>query len=170
MSRLYYIKEQIRERVTIKQVVEYYTDKKIVKGVCNCPLHHEKTASFTINESKQFYYCFGCGAGGDIFTFVKSYLGIKEFKDVVAQIDKDFALGLSGEKISVKAQIEARERKKKRALELQEQARKDLEYSELCAQYRLTHELLKILEPMTDIWGETLTRNKWLECQLDKLM
>ena len=169
MSRLEYIKEEIRERVTIKQVVEYYTDKKIVKGVCNCPLHHEKTASFTINESKQLYYCFGCGAGGDIFKFVQTYLGI-DFKSAVAQIDKDFALGLSGEKISVKAQIEARERKKQRALELQEQARKDAEYSQLCAQYRLTCELLKILEPMTDIWGETLTRNKWLECQLDKLM
>ena len=169
MNRLEYTKEQIRQRVTIRQVVERYTDKKIVKGVCNCPLHNEKTASFTINENKQLYYCFGCGKGGDIFKFVQTYLGI-DFKSAVAQIDRDFALGLSGEKISVKAQIQARERNNKRALELQEQARKDAEYIELCEQYRLTHELLKILEPMTDIWGEILTRNKWLECELDKRM
>jgi DNA primase len=34
-----------------------------------CPFHHEKTPSFTINDQKQFYHCFGCGAHGDIITF-----------------------------------------------------------------------------------------------------
>ena len=35
-----------------------------------CPFHHEKTASFSINESGQFYHCFGCGASGDVIKLV----------------------------------------------------------------------------------------------------
>lgn len=38
-----------------------------------CPFHKEKSASFFVNENKGFYYCFGCGAKGNIFTFLTSY-------------------------------------------------------------------------------------------------
>lgn len=169
MNKLGFFKEQIRQQVTIRQVVERYTDKKIVKGVCNCPLHHEKTASFTINENKQLYYCFGCGKGGDVFKFVQEYFGM-EFKDALYKLDQDFLLGVTGQKISVKAQIEAREREKKRVLQLKEQKRKDEEYVILNAQYVLVNNLLNILEPMTDTWGAMVTRKMWLEDELDKRM
>lgn len=169
MNKLGFFKEQIRQQVTIRQVVERYTDKKIVKGVCNCPLHHEKTASFTINETKNVYYCFGCGKGGDVFKFVQEYFGM-EFKDALYKLDQDFLLGVTGQKISVKAQIEAREREKKRVLQLKEQKRKDEEYVILNAQYVLVNNLLNILEPMTDTWGAMVTRKMWLEDELDKRM
>lgn len=169
MNKLGFFKEQIRQQVTIRQVVERYTDKKIVKGVCNCPLHHEKTASFTINETKNVYYCFGCGKGGDVFKFVQEYFGM-EFKDALYKLDQDFLLGVTGQKISVKAQIEAREREKKRVLQLKEQKRKDEEYVILNAQYVLVNNLLNILEPMTDTWGAMGTRKMWLEDELDKRM
>ena len=38
-----------------------------------CPFHHEKTASFTINDDKGFYHCFGCGAHGDVVKFMTDY-------------------------------------------------------------------------------------------------
>lgn len=45
-----------------------------------CPFHYEKTPSFAVNEYEQYYHCFGCGASGDIITFVQKYENI-EFAD-----------------------------------------------------------------------------------------
>jgi len=45
-----------------------------------CPFHSEKTPSFTVSEKKQFYYCHGCGAAGDVIKFVEEYQGC-EFID-----------------------------------------------------------------------------------------
>ena len=169
MSRAEYIKDQIKQQVSITQAVERYTSKKIVKGVCNCPLHTEKTASFTVDERKGLYYCFGCGSGGDIFKFVQVYLGIN-FKDAITQIDKDFVLGLTGERISVKAQIAMREAKKQRALEVYQKEQDEQLYRELADQYRMIDSLIRILEPMTVMWDKMITKRAWLECELDRLL
>lgn len=41
-----------------------------------CPFHTEKTPSFTVDEAKQFYHCFGCGAHGDVVSFVQEYFNV----------------------------------------------------------------------------------------------
>ena len=50
-----------------------------------CPFHHEKTPSFAINESDQYYHCFGCGESGDVIKFVQSMENI-EFIDAVKML------------------------------------------------------------------------------------
>ena len=50
-----------------------------------CPFHDEKTPSFTVEENKQFYYCFGCGAGGSALDFVINYENIG-FVDAVKKL------------------------------------------------------------------------------------
>lgn len=50
-----------------------------------CPFHKEKSASFTVNAEKGFYYCFGCGAGGGAVRFVMEHQGL-EFPDAVRSI------------------------------------------------------------------------------------
>lgn len=59
------VSEIIRRRVTLKQ------KGKDFLGLC--PFHNEKTPSFTVNDQKGFYHCFGCGAHGDIFSFLTDF-------------------------------------------------------------------------------------------------
>jgi DNA primase len=64
--------QAIRERVSIVEVVSgYVTLKKAGKNHLGlCPFHSEKTPSFTVNDERGLFHCFGCGAGGTIFTFL----------------------------------------------------------------------------------------------------
>ena len=59
------IVDVISERVRLKKAGRNFT------GLC--PFHNEKTPSFVVSESKQIFTCFGCGATGDVFEFVKRY-------------------------------------------------------------------------------------------------
>ncbi len=92
--------EAIKERLDIADVIGGYI--KIEKAGANfkakCPFHNEKTASFFISSVRQGYYCFGCGAKGDIFSFVESMEGI-DFRG---------ALKILAEKAGVELKYESR--------------------------------------------------------------
>jgi len=68
--------EEIRARCNIVEVVGAYLPQLRRRGStykCNCPFHQEKTPSFTVNDARQIFHCFGCGAGGDVFRFVMDF-------------------------------------------------------------------------------------------------
>lgn len=67
--------EEIRERNDIVSVISEYVklQKKGSSYFGLCPFHNEKSPSFSVSPSKQMFYCFGCGAGGNVFTFVMEY-------------------------------------------------------------------------------------------------
>jgi DNA primase len=73
--------EIIKERLSIDEVIGSYV--KLERAGQNfkarCPFHNEKTPSFHVSPQRGGYYCFGCGAKGDIFTFVESFEGL-DFK------------------------------------------------------------------------------------------
>ena len=81
--------ETVKSRTNIVDIVGEYV--KLTKAgnsfkAC-CPFHQEKTPSFNVNEEKQFYHCFGCGVGGDVFSFVMEIekLGFREALTLLAQ-------------------------------------------------------------------------------------
>ena len=79
--------QSTRERADIVEIVSAYLriDKagQNFKGLC--PFHSEKTPSFTVSPSRQMFHCFGCGAGGDIFSFIMKING-ESFTSAVRQI------------------------------------------------------------------------------------
>ena len=66
-------KEEIRERADLVDLISQYVELRQAgrnwKGLC--PFHQEKTPSFNVNRESRFWKCFGCGAGGDVFSFVQ---------------------------------------------------------------------------------------------------
>src|SRR5690606_20978804 len=68
------IVEVIDRRVKLKKSGKNYSAR--------CPFHEERSPSFSVNPDKQFYYCFGCGAGGNALTFVMEYENV-EFPQAV---------------------------------------------------------------------------------------
>ncbi len=72
------IVREVRERASILDVVGDYVGLKKagVNYLGLCPFHSEKTPSFTVNPAKGIYHCFGCGAGGDVISFVRHMEGV----------------------------------------------------------------------------------------------
>ncbi len=67
--------EEVRSRNDIVDVISAYVPLK-KKGSSYfglCPFHNEKSPSFSVSRDKQMYYCFGCGAGGNVYTFLMEY-------------------------------------------------------------------------------------------------
>lgn len=67
--------ERVRSQNDIVDVISGYVrlQKKGASYFGLCPFHNEKSPSFSVSPAKQMYYCFGCGAGGNVFTFLMNY-------------------------------------------------------------------------------------------------
>jgi DNA primase len=92
---------EIRDRSSILEVVsDYVTLKKAGKNHRGlCPFHSEKTPSFMVNEEKQIFHCFGCGEGGDAFTFLMK-VGHFSFPQAVEELAKRYGVKLPSRELS----------------------------------------------------------------------
>ncbi len=102
--------DELRARVSIVDVVgaKVKLTKKGREYQGLCPFHNEKTPSFTVNESKGFYHCFGCGAHGDIIKFEMEANGLP-FIDALHKLSQQ--AGLPMPQLSAKDKKEEEERK-----------------------------------------------------------
>ena len=83
--------ERVRDSADIVDVVSKYVDLK-QRGPNYfglCPFHNEKTPSFSVSPSKQIYYCFGCNAGGNVYSFLMDYQQIP-FPDAVKVLAEQY--------------------------------------------------------------------------------
>lgn len=111
---------QIKERVDIAQVVsDYVTLSRAgqnLKGLC--PFHAEKTPSFTVSSSRQMFHCFGCGAGGNVFTFLMKIEGT-DFPETVRELGRRTGIAVTEHQ---DAQATANQRERRRLEQLNEAA------------------------------------------------
>lgn len=111
-----------KSRLDIKRVAESYGLQFGRNNETLCPFHNEKTPSFYVRTDKQYFHCFGCGKGGDVFKLAGQLLGISKPIDVLKTLNSDFGLGLE-----LDHRQTAAERKKARAKQQEIQHRKDTE-------------------------------------------
>lgn len=102
-------KETVKQQADIVRIVGDYVKLKKA-GAQNysglCPFHNEKTPSFSVHATRQFYHCFGCGVSGDVFSFVQKVENIT-FPEAVRTVAQK--LGIALPKISYSSPAEAKE-------------------------------------------------------------
>ncbi len=116
-------KETLKQQADIVRIVGDYVKLKKA-GAQNfaglCPFHNEKTPSFSVHATRQFYHCFGCGASGDVFSFVQKIENIT-FPEAVRLVAQK--MGVPMPKLSFSSPEEARQAQHRTALlEIQETA------------------------------------------------
>lgn len=116
--------QTIKDRLTMREVVEHYGYEADKKGFMYCPFHNEKTPSFRIYDKD--FHCFGCQEHGDIVSFVQKLFNLS-FPDTLRKIDADFGLNIYGDhtfeelrrshykQMAIKAGRERKQREKEQA-------------------------------------------------------
>lgn len=117
------IAERIKERLTAREVVEFYGFHIDRAGYIQCPFHTgDDHGSLKVYEGgKTGWHCFGCGAGGSVIDFVMRLFNLN-FRQAVLRLNTDFNLGLTREKASKaerSAILEQRRREAARRAELE---------------------------------------------------
>ena len=85
------IKDAVNLISIISEVVALKKTGRNFQGLC--PFHPEKTPSFMVNEEKQIFHCFGCGLGGNVFTFFMHYHHLT-FPEAVSELAERLGISL----------------------------------------------------------------------------
>src|SRR5271157_1179526 len=109
-------KETLKQQADIVRIVGDYVKLKKTGGqnfIGLCPFHQEKTPSFSVHATRQFFHCFGCGESGDVFKFVQKLenLSFPEAVRLVAQ-----KAGVEVPRTTFNSEAEAQEAKLRRTL------------------------------------------------------
>lgn len=116
--------DEIREKNNIVDIISPYVSLKrsgTGRYVGLCPFHSEKTPSFSVDATNQLYYCFGCGAGGNVFTFLQNYNN-ETFPEAVEELAN--RAGVAVPKRELTAEERAKQDKRSRLFEIQREAGK----------------------------------------------
>ena len=91
---------EIRDRADIVEVVSRFVELcragSNYKGLC--PFHEEKTPSFNVNADRQIFHCFGCGQGGNVFTFLMEMEGVS-FPEAVRSLGRQYGVEVPDRKV-----------------------------------------------------------------------
>ena len=115
--------EEIRVKNDIVSVISGYVrmQKKGSNYFGLCPFHNEKSPSFSVSPSKQMYYCFGCGAGGNVITFVMEYENLTFQESVKMLADR---AGVNLPELEYNEEARQKESRRAKLLEINKEAAK----------------------------------------------
>ncbi len=133
--------EEVRSRSDIVNIIGSYIrlQKKGSNHMGLCPFHNEKTPSFSVSASKQMYHCFGCGVGGNVFTFIMEYENYT-FVEALKFLAERAGINLPEQEYSEEARKQAD--LKSRLLEVNKEAAKYFYYQLKSSRGQAAHEYL----------------------------
>ena len=139
--------EEIKTAYSMRDVLERYGIRPNRSGFIRCPFHKEKTASMKIY--KDSYYCFGCGAHGDIFDFVSAMDNLS-FREAFLELGGTYKHKKEtfSDRMSRYHAKKEREHRKKQEEDLKEKRKLNLELIDI---YR---DCLTLSPPLSDLWTE----------------
>ena len=82
--------ELVKQNICVPDAAEHYGLQVNRNGMCRCPFHEDRHPSMKLNE--RYFYCFGCGATGDVIDFVARLFGLSSF-EAVQKLAQDFGIG-----------------------------------------------------------------------------
>lgn len=153
--------DEIKQSVSMREIVERYGIHIDRKGFCCCPFHKEKTGSMKIY--KDSYNCFGCGANGDIFSFV---MGMEncDFKTAYKSLGGSYKQQSDHQRNLYHYHLQKRKEDEIKRLQRAEQEKK-----EVTEEIRM-QKLFKKLSPVfSDDWCEAVNRLEYLFYKLEYL-
>ncbi len=104
---------EVREQTDIIELISQYVSLK--RSGANhtglCPFHSEKSPSFSVNSARQFFHCFGCGVGGDAFSFLMKTEGLA-FPDAVRRLAERVGIELEERSLSPEEELQERQRER----------------------------------------------------------
>lgn len=106
--------KQIKEAVTTRQAAEMYGLKVNRSGMACCPFHNDKHPSMKVDQG---YYCFACGAKGDVIHFVEKFFGISAYEAAI-KVANDFGIPIKSGKKKSKASSKKKKTQKKNPYQL----------------------------------------------------
>jgi len=104
--------EEVKNVASIVEIIaEYVPLRKRGKNYVGlCPFHQETAPSFTVSEEKQIFYCFGCGVGGNVFTFLMKYKHCS-FYEAIEEVAQHYGISLPKENVLPQEDIYYKKRK-----------------------------------------------------------
>ena len=91
--------ETIKAAVTPRQAAEHYGLRVLPNGMTCCPFHEDRHPSLKLNED--YFFCFGCGASGDVIDFTARLFGIS-LKDAAEKLAADFGISVDAKPVAVR--------------------------------------------------------------------
>lgn len=165
--------QTIKDRLTMREVLERYGYTADRKGFICCPFHNEKTPSMRIYEKD--YHCFGCSEHGDTITFVQKLFNLS-FQEALKKIDIDFDLNLYGDKTFEelrKSHYQLKQLQAKREREKAEKEQLNVEYWAVFDEWKRLDDNKRKFAPKTmeeewhPLFVEALQKSAYQEYLLD---
>ena len=174
--------DTIKKSLPIADIVVFYGVEVKKGNKALCPLHKEKTPSFTIYPNNNSWHCFGCGAGGSVIDFVMAYCGLDALNSA-RKLDEDFGLGLFDYKpsqvelhrlVGQKVQLQADKGLAKAFESYVNRAYSLLcDYSHMLRDWKVLYAPKSIHEmdkPINDLFIEACHKSDYIEYLIDSLM